>query len=261
MIKRDALIKTIDQIIGQDLFDESRDKDPYANGVQIRGKEDVKKVAIGVSPSLDFFQEAISVNADFCIFHHGLDLTGNNIIQSRIHPGQQKRLELVFKNQLTVAGYHYTLDIHPKIGNNATIIKKLGAKRLEEKYLGWGWVGEFAKPKDVEEIAKMCTAIFDHDVFAVYAGPKKVKRIGVCSGAAKPYGTDIWEIIDKGIELHISGEIVEPGPAFAKDLGFNYFSCGHYATEVFGVQELGKELKNKYKDKLAVEFIDIPNPL
>ena len=47
----------------------------------------------------------------------------------------------------------------------------------------------------------------------------------------------------------------------AKDAGFNYFAAGHYATEVFGVQELGKKLKAHYKDQLEVEFIDIPNEL
>ena len=46
-----------------------------------------------------------------------------------------------------------------------------------------------------------------------------------------------------------------------KESEINYFACGHYATEVFGVQELGKVIKSRFKDKLEVEFIDIPNPI
>ena len=41
----------------------------------------------------------------------------------------------------------------------------------------------------------------------------------------------------------------------------NYFACGHYATEVFGVTELGKKVKEQFKDKIELEFIDIENPI
>lgn len=262
MINRDDLIKTINNILGEELIEKASKIDANANGVQIHGSEKVTKVALGVSTSLDFFKEAVDTGAEFCITHHGLHLSHRYMYNARLDRSQQAVLKYVFEHELTVAGYHYTLDAHKKIGNNAVIINNLGAKRLDIPYFeGWGWLGEFDKPKKVEEIAKMCTAIFDHDVFAVYSGPEKVKRIGVCSGGAKPSGESLHEIFDKGVELHISGEIAESGPSIAKDGGFNYFACGHYATEVFGVQELGKELKKKYQDKLEIEFLDIPNPL
>lgn len=262
MIKRDELINTINKIIGDDLIAKANNLDHNANGVQIHGSDSVTKVALGVSTGLDFFREAVDSGAEFCIFHHGLHLSEKYMYNSRLDQSQQTVLRYVFGNNLTVAAYHYTLDSHPKIGNNATIINQIGAKRLDIPYMDeWGWVAEFPKERKIEDIAKICTSIFDHDVFAVYAGPEKVKRIGVCSGGAKPMGKWLHEIYDKGIQLHVTGEIAESGPAIAKEAGFNYFACGHYATEVFGVQELGKELKKKYKDKLEVEFIDIPNPL
>jgi len=46
-----------------------------------------------------------------------------------------------------------------------------------------------------------------------------------------------------------------------KESGINYFCGGHYATEVFGVRELGKIIKAYFKNKLEVEFIDIPNEI
>lgn len=262
MVKRDDLIKSINKIIGEDLLEKANKVDPNANGVQVHGDEQVSKVALGVTASLDFFKEAVSANAQFCIFHHGLALASWNMYNARLNISQQSNLKYIFANNLTVAGYHYSLDAHKEIGNNATIIKLLGAKLTSESYLdGWGWVGEFAKAQDVEELAKSCSGIFDHDIFAVYGGENKIRRIGVCSGGAKPRGVDLHEISEKNIDLHITGEIGEGGPNFAKECGFNYFAGGHYATEVFGVQELGKKLKEEYKDKLEVEFIDIPNPL
>ena len=141
-------------------------------------------------------------------------------------------------------------NIEPTIGNNAVIIERLGAKRLDVPYFdGWGWVAEFEKAEAVKELANKCAEVFEHDVFAVYSGPEKVKRIGVCSGGAKPAGKTLFEIVEKEVQLHIAGEIAEGGPSLAKEVGFNYFAGGHYATEVFGVQELGKKIKERFKEK------------
>ncbi|MFH2085432.1 MAG: Nif3-like dinuclear metal center hexameric protein [bacterium] len=262
MVTRDELIQKIHHLIGEELVEKANKLDENANGVQIHGAEKVTKIALGVSTSLDFFQEAAASGAQFCLTHHGIHLSSRYLYNARLDQSQQNILKYVFAHNLTVAGYHYTLDVHPEIGNNATIINLLGAKRLEIPYFeGWGWVGEFEKPQDVKKLADKLAKITSHDVFAVYGGKSKVKRVGVCSGGAKPTGITLHEIYEKGIELHIAGEIAEGGPGIAKDAEFNYFSAGHYATEVFGVQELGKKLKSHYGNKLEVEFIDIPNPL
>jgi len=263
-MKRDKLVEFIKKTVGKELLEKAAKVDTRANGVQIHGKDEIKKVVLGVSANLDFFKEAVKAGADFCIFHHGLSFV-NNQLNQRLNPAIQKRLKIIFDNNLTVAGYHYCLDAHPTIGNNAVIIKKLGARRLNEPYFelegaAWGWIAEFNKTQDVKKLAEKCSEVFSHDVFAVYAGSKKVKRIGVCSGGAKPYKESLFEVIDKKIELHISGEIVEGSSSLAKEIGFNYFACGHYATEVFGVQELGLKIKKAFP-QLKVEFIDIPNPL
>lgn len=263
MVTRDELIKTIHHILGEDLVAWANKVDTNANGVQIHGEEKVSKVALGVSATLDFFREATDAGAQFCLTHHGMHLDSRYIYNSRLDHAQQSILKHVFAHGLTVAAYHFALDAHPDIGNNAVIIRELGAKRLDIPYMleGWGWVAEFAEPQDVEKLAEKCSDLFGNDVFAVYAGPKTIKRIGVCSGGGKPVGSMLHEIYEKKIDLHITGEIAHSGIHIAKESGFNYFAGGHYATEVFGVQELGKKLKEHYKDKLEVEFIDIPNPL
>lgn len=262
MVTRDELIKTINHIIGEELLEKANKIDENANGVQIHGAGEVTKVALGTSATLDFFREATDSGAEFCIFHHGLHLGARHIYNSRLDQAQQALLRYVFAHNFTVAGYHFSLDAHPEIGNNAVIIRELGAKRLELPYFeSYGWVAEFAKPQKIKELATKCSELFGNDVFAVYAGPKEVTRIGVVSGGGKPAGEWMHEIYDKGIELHLTGEISHSGIHIAKESGFNYFAGGHYATEVFGVQELGKKLKEHYQDQLEVEFIDIPNPL
>ncbi len=262
MVTRDELIKTIHKIIGEDLIAKANQVDDNANGVQIHGVDEVSKIALGVSANLDFFHEAVAAGAQFTLTHHGVHLSHRYMYNSRLDQSQQAVLKYVFVHNLTVTGYHYSLDAQPDFGNNATIIRKLGAKRLDEPYFeGWGWVGEFDQPMPAKDLATKLAAITSHDVFAVYGGPAVVKRIGVCSGGAKPLGLTIHDIYDHHIDLHVTGEIMQSGSDIAKDAGFNYFAAGHYATEVFGVQELGKEIKKHFGNTLEVEFIDVPNSL
>ncbi len=262
MVTRDELTGFIEKTVGSDLLVKATQVDENANGVQISGADEVEKIALGVTANLDFFHEAVAAGAQFCLFHHGLPLAPRFISGAKLNKSQQVLLKYVFAHNLTVAGYHYTLDAHTQIGNNATIIRGLGAKRLEVPYSDrWGWLAEFARPTPVAKLADKLAEITSHDVFAVYGGSDLVKRMAVCSGNGKPLSQDLLVLAQYKVDLLVSGEIGEGDPAIAKQAGFNYFSAGHYATEVFGVQELGKKIKAHFKSKLEVEFIDIPNPL
>jgi len=262
MVTREELITFIEQTIGLDLLTKARLKDIYGNGVQVHGNEKVEKITLGVTLTHDFLEESVSAGAQFCLTHHGLDLTSHNIVATRLHSGMQTDLKYIFAHDLTVSGYHYSLDAQPDFGNNATIIRELGAKKTGETYYDeWGYIAEFKTPILATDLAQKLSEITSHDIFTVYGGKDTIKRIGVCSGGAKPYDRELWEIIDKQIDAHITGEIIEASVGQANGVGYNYYSCGHYATEVFGVQELGKKIKEHFKNKLEVEFIDIPNIL
>lgn len=258
MIKRDQLIKFLENYFGTDLIVKARQKDECANGIQILGSENISKIVLGVSLNEEFLKEAARLKAQFCIFHHGFDI---RTYKSLYPLFSQKRLKLIFDNQLTIAGFHYVLDVHPQIGNNAVIIKKLGAKISESLFDEWGYTAVFSQKQEAGKLAIECSRLFSHDVFAVYSGPEKVKKIGVVSGAGKPSAIELAEMEAKKVELFITGESAESIPHKMKESGINYFAAGHYATEVFGVKELGKVIKKEFKDRLGVEFLDIPNSL
>ena len=258
MVKQYELITFINKTISKEILDKALQKDELANGVQILGSDKVKKIALGVSLNEEFLQKAVDWGSNFCIFHHGFDV---RTWKSKYSLSSQKRLRLTFKNDITVMGFHYALDAHPVIGNNAVIIKKLGAKINEPLFDEWGYMATFDKPQDIHDLAHKCQEIFDHEVFVVAGGPSKVKTIGVVSGAAKPYDENLAEMESKGVELFITGETSESSPHKMMEAGINYFVCGHYATEKFGIQALGKKIESKHKGKLVVKFIDIQNPV
>ena len=153
------------------------------------------------------------------------------------------------------------MDSHPEIGNNAVIIKLLGAKIKQPLFDDWGYTAEFARPQNIAELKIRCEKLFKHQIFSVLSGSKQIITIGVVSGAAKPEAAEIAEMEAKGVELFISGETSEWIVHQMKESGINYFCGGHYATEVFGIQELGKKIKEKFTNNLEVEFIDISNEI
>lgn len=260
MVTRDAVTQSVEAIIGRQLLDQAAVVDQGPNGVQIKGKPQVGTIALGVSCSPTFIRRAIEIGADYLICHHGI-FTNYDIVRGRFD-AVETRLKMIIKNDLTLAGYHYALDAHPEIGNNAQIIKKLVAKPTNESYFdGWGWVAEFAVPITVSELTSRIESVMNHPAYVVKAGANKIKRIGVCSGGAKPGNSTLMEIVDKRIDAHISGEIIESSPTLAEEIGFNYFACGHYATEVFGIQALGKELTKKFGINVNIQFIDVPSIL
>jgi dinuclear metal center YbgI/SA1388 family protein len=256
MIKRDEITHAIYDLIGRDLLEKAWQKDEVANGVQIEGSKDVSKIALGVSLNLDFLNKAIKGNVQYCIFHHGLD---PRTYLSRLPLYLQKELKLIFNHQLTIAGFHYTLDAHPIIGNNAQIIQKLGAQLGDPLFDEWGYVGKFDKALELNIIKERCYKLFNHEIISFESSPKKITTIGVVSGAGKPYAGHLAELEDKGVELFISGETSESIPHKFLETGINYFVCGHYATETFGVKALGDKLRTHFGNKLEVEFIDLPS--
>jgi dinuclear metal center YbgI/SA1388 family protein len=259
MIDRDELIRIIeDELLGAKILDIAAKLDPMANGIQFHGQTEVNKIALGVSLNAEFLQTAIESGAQVCVFHHGFDPRTSG---SCFTLPSQNRLKLICNHNLTIAGYHYALDAHPTLGNNAVIIEKLGAHRAEPLFDTWGWVGEFAEPHPIKDLAKQCTELFQHDVFAVYSEPKMIKRFGVVSGGGKPGASQMIEFQRLGIDLFISGETSESIPHLMQETGINYFACGHYNTEVFGVQALGTALRDRVGNRAEIEFIDVPNQI
>ncbi|OGG01412.1 hypothetical protein A2Z33_02640 [Candidatus Gottesmanbacteria bacterium RBG_16_52_11] len=258
MVKRDTLIRTVEEIIGRELIDRATAEDDMLNGVQFLGNPDVSGLAVGTSLNAEFLEKAVGRGANFCIFHHGLD---TRTWKSRYPAYAQERLRLITASRMTIMGFHYALDVHPKIGNNAVIVRKLGAVLGEPLFKGWGYTGVFPKPKPVKKLLTDCSRLFRHPVYAVLAGPEMIRTIGVVSGGAKPQAEHLAEMESKGVELFITGESTESVPHKMKESGINYFVCGHYATEVFGVRELGEKLAEKFGRKLNVDFIDVPNPI
>jgi dinuclear metal center YbgI/SA1388 family protein len=253
-MNRDQLITFINQTLNFE-----PDKDPYLfNGLEVVGKDDVNKIALGVTENLELFTQAAKWSADMIIVHHGLNGPKKNMPITKV---LKNRLKVLFDYDITLLCYHLFLDKHPVLGNNAQIIKLLGAKKGKEfafmDGFNWGFEAEFDTPVNVNELEKKLQKLCGSSVMSFKYGPKMVKNMGIVSGGG-PYV--LTEAIEKNLDVFITGEAREWSREWVKEAGIHYFSLGHYNSERFGVIALGEVLKKKFPE-LEIKFIEIPNNL
>jgi len=130
----------LEEIINKKLSSDKYD-DIVPNGLQIEGDHIVKKIIIGVTACQNLLDVAVSHGANAIIVHHGYFWQK----ESRyIHNMKRKRLKTILSNNINLYSWHLPLDIHPELGNNAQIGKKLNIciKGNILPYVLWG---EFKK--------------------------------------------------------------------------------------------------------------------
>lgn len=229
------------------------------NGLNVEGKKEIKKIALGMSPNLELFQKAKKRGADCIITHHSLFSVDIFKHFQGITGPLKERIAFLLQNKISLLCYHLPLDFHPEIGNNVLILKKLKAKIVDRKgnfsqFQGVVFLGEFEKAISRNEILQRVKRIFGEPIEFVFAGKNKVKRIGVCSGGAAGWKF-IVQLPNLEVDLYLTGEIFEHVPFMIKEMKLNFISAGHYRTETFGIQALGKQLEEKFKIK--TKFIPV----
>jgi dinuclear metal center YbgI/SA1388 family protein len=227
-----------------------------ANGLQARGREEVKTVVTGVSASLRFFEEALALGADALLVHHSINMPAS-IHFDRIFT---RRLRYLWEHDLSLIGYHYLLDSHPEVGNNAQIIKGLGG-HLAEPYPpdGWGWLGEIAGGADRDELLARCRDLFGQAGVQYPFGVERVHTLVAVSGAGAPRPGEMDWLMQRGVDLFVTGEPREWNRELFREAGISFVAAGHYHTERLGIRALGDVLRARLD--VAVEFLDLPNPV
>ena len=226
-------------------------QDASNNGLQVEGKNEVERVAFAVDACMESFRGATMANADMLVVHHGLIWGGIGYIRGIV----KKRIEFLLSKNLSLYAAHLPLDAHREVGNNAMILRKIGAEPQEKfgEYKGVkiGYTAELDEPVAVSEIAKK----FESTMILPF-GKGRVKRVAAVSGKGC---FALNEAIDEGVELFITGEPEHEAYHLAKEGGINVTFLGHYESEKFGVLSLMEVVKEKFG--LETVFLDIPTNL
>ena len=253
MNHRDQLVAACDHQLRAEQF-----KDFTVNGLQVEGRDTVKRVMSGVTACQALLDEAVAWQADMVLVHHGYFWKNEPV---PITGMKQRRIKTLLANDISLLAYHLPLDAHAEIGNNAQLAKRLGWKveGCLDGELGEGllWSGRLVAPQSIGELAGQISTTLQRSPLVVEApfAEQSIERIAWCTGGAQDMITTAYEA---GAQVFVSGEISERTTHLAREMGIHYIAAGHHATERYGVRALGAKLA----ETLGIEhqFIDVDNP-
>ncbi|MBN1696955.1 MAG: Nif3-like dinuclear metal center hexameric protein [Spirochaetales bacterium] len=234
-----------------------RGTDASLNGLQVGRKEkEIQKVAFAVDASLQSFEQAAREDADLIFVHHGLLWSK----QERIVGNLYKRLAFLAGRDLCLYAVHLPLDMHPELGNNIGIAKRLGLASPEPfgsyKGVKIGFKGRFETRKTIDEITDLLLSKKENRPFVLPFGPEKIETVGIVSGGDPK---SALQAIEEELDLFITGDASHEIYHECLEAGLNVIFAGHYLTEVWGVKQVAEYLKKN--TDLETLVLDIPTGL
>src|SRR5699024_3682855 len=207
----------LERIINQKLNSDAI-KDYVPNGLQIEGRESIQKILTGVTASLEFIDAAIARNVDAVIVHHGYFWKSETPV---IRGMKYARIKKLIENGINLYAYHLPLDLHAELGNNAQLAKMWNIQDVmpisEQQPLVL--TGNLSQEISVDEFSQMIETSLDRKPFIEASGPKMIKRIAWCSGAAQDY---LEDAANAGFDAFITGEVSERTIYIARELGIHF---------------------------------------
>lgn len=247
------LVQFLDQTLPWEGFDDSSQ-----NGLQIESSaQAVTKVALAVDSGLSVLEKAIGLKCQLLIVHHGL-FWGHT---SNLNGILGKKVRTLIEGGCSLYASHLPLDAHPSLGNNAQLLRLLGAE-LDRSFCKCGsrdisFLGKFKSPvsrSDLEQRLKGATT--ERRFLSLPFGPTTVDSLAVVTGGGS---SAMAEAHRCGTRTFITGEPKQSVYHEAKELEMNALFGGHYATETFGVKAVGQELIKKFS--VEIEFLDEPTDI
>lgn len=241
----------LEQIVNQQL-NSAAFSDYAPNGLQVEGRDEVKKIVTGVTACQALLDEAVRLQADAVLVHHGYFWKSEAPV---IKGMKRRRLRTLLANDINLYGWHLPLDAHPQLGNNAQLAQALGINVQGEVQPLVPW-GELAESLTGEQLAARINAALGRQ--PLHCGdnaPQQIRRIAWCSGGGQGF---IDSAAAFGVDAFITGEVSEQTIHSARENGLHFFAAGHHATERGGIRALGEWLAAHHQ--LDVTFIDIDNP-
>jgi len=249
---RDAIVSHLDELLEAPGF-----PDYGPNGLQVPGRQEVRRVATGVSANRMLIDAAIEWQADLLLVHHGLFWSRKAQAIDKVMAG---RLRPLFVHDVSLVAYHLPLDAHLEIGNNALLARTLGLEEIApfSEHMGrtigvqGRFPGDGIEPQELERrLAEHC-----QPPIAFLHGPERVRSVGIVAGSAPD---DLHAAAAAGLDAFITGEPAERSQGAAHEEGIHFYAAGHHATERSGVIRLGELLAQRFG--VEHRFIDVANPV
>jgi dinuclear metal center YbgI/SA1388 family protein len=240
--------------------------DKSLNGLQVDGPDPVSRAALATDAALATIEAARAGGAQLLVVHHGL-FWGERPVP--LTGGLWRRVAALIGGRLALYAAHLPLDVHPEVGNNAVLARRLELVRpapfgvrpglppdREGRPGALGLGGGLARPLDRAGLRAWCSERLGSPVSLLPFGPEHVTSLAVVSGDAADLAP---EAAREGYDAFLTGETSHTAYHPALEAGVNLLCAGHYATETWGVRALGEHLERRHG--VETFFCDVPTGL
>ena len=232
--------------------------DKSNNGLQIEGKQEVRKIVGGVDGCLALYDRSIDSKADFIFVHHG-ESWGTGLKYFTGHIG--KRFERLFSHHISLYAAHLPLDAHTTLGHNIKIAGFLDLRETNRfgEYAGTqiGVYGHFPESISIGELKnEIDRKLSTRSIVYNASNDRAVRRIGIISGCG---ASALHECKILGIDCLVTGEFDHTSYHPARELDIAVIAAGHYKTEIPGIDATLQVIYEQFE--VDCQFIDIPTNL
>ena len=230
------------------------------NGVQVAHRGPVTRVAASVDVSHRVIEQAVAIEANLLIVHHGMFWSGLQPLRGTHY----ERVRRLLDHDIAVYSSHLPLDAHPDVGNNVLLARELGLVPSDGFAEHQGTRIGVRGASDVDTAALVARAgafARQHggDVRATPVEPgRRTRRWAICTGAGASAAT-LAEAASLGIDTLIVGEGPHWTAVDAPEAGLVIIYAGHYATETLGVRAVASRVGDVFG--LPWSFIEAPTGL
>jgi putative NIF3 family GTP cyclohydrolase 1 type 2 len=226
------------------------------HGLCFKGSDHVGKLGFGVHGSVALFKCAVERGCTSVVVHEGPLKSPCGGAIDGVHRGRRAFLSSASMNLFT---FHYLLDAHPTLGNNARIIAAVGAelkRPLLFRGVPWGWCGRLGHPTKLEVLADRLGSVLGIEPVVFGFGPRMIQSFAVLSGSGAIRYDMIGQLRGE-VELYISGELEISTQPICDELGLNYMALGHEPSERLGLLALMERVHADHQG-LECEFLADP---
>lgn len=212
----------------------------------------VSKALLCLDISKKVADEAVEIGAELVISHHPVIF---HPLYSLLDDEPACKL---WKNGISAICVHTPFDCAEN-GMSDILMELVGFEKIDgilevvgqkaDGVYGFGSVGESDTEYTAVQLGRKLHDILNCTVVKYNDSGNIIKKAAFCTGSG---GNLIEAAANCGVDAYITSEIKHDQWIFAERKGISVFDCGHYHTEIIGMQRLCKMLEAEFSN---IEFI------
>ncbi len=258
-VKNKLLIRDIANYVEREIAPLKYSLPGDRNGLEFGSlNNEVTGIVVSWTPSSTVIEKSVSLKANLIISHEWslYEHSGSKWLENEswmfAKRTNLKRLQLMFRNGISILKYHSNWDIAPG-GIADSFGERLGFKDLAKK----GRLVRVYKerPISLKDLASLVAKKLEITRVETYGDlNRKFAYIGTAVGGLGQIFTQADDFAETKAEVLIYGEMLEYTKIYTRESGYSYIATSHEASEMPGMLKLTCLLRKRFP-KVAIKCL------